>query len=76
MQYMRRDTCLSSKPSARPEGARVLFQLGIGSLCMHNIVKYICMSGPGQEPGGAVGLLRDMADVALQDAVAEGILFK
>ena len=43
---------------------------------MHNIVKHICMSGPGQEPGGAVGLLRDMADVALQDAVAEGILFK
>ena len=74
---------MSSKPSqlggsARPEGARVLFQQGIGSLCMcmHNIVKYICMSGPGQEPGGAVGLLRDMADVALQDAVAEGILFK
>ena len=34
------------------------------------------MSGPGQEPGGAVGVLRDLADVALQDAVTEGILSK
>ena len=45
------------------------------SICT-TLSNIVCMSGPGQEPGGAVGLLRDLADVALQDAVTEGILSK